>query len=177
MLKYDLFATPRGWMGLVASEIGLVSLVMPKNDPSLVLEQIEGNFPQATSTDHDILNLARQEVLGYLKGDNVSFTIPLDLSGATTFQRKVWETTIAIPRGECRSYLWLAIEVGSPRASRAIGGAMGANPLPIIIPCHRVISSGGTLGGYSGGLDTKKWLLELEGYELKGSSVALVSNT
>lgn len=169
MLKHDLFVTPRGWMGLVASEIGLVSVVMPKNDPSLVLEQIEGNFPDSCGADHGFLHLAREEVLAYLKGGKVSFTVPLDLSGATTFQRKVWETTIAIPRGECRSYLWLAIEVGSPRASRAIGGAMGANPLPIIIPCHRVISSGGTLGGYSGGLDTKKWLLELEGYELKTS--------
>ncbi len=164
MIVHDVFITPRGWMGLAASDAGLVSVVMPKNDPSLALEEIAETFSTCYSEDHDVLRLARQEILEYLEGSNKSFTVPLDLSSATSFRRKVWEATISIPRGECRSYLWLAMDVGSPRASRAIGGAMGANPLPIIIPCHRVISSSGALGGYSGGLDTKRWLLELEGW-------------
>ncbi len=97
--------------------------------------------------------------------------VPLDLRGGTEFQRKVWDALRTIPRGAVRSYASVANLVGSPRAMRAVGMANRANPVPIVIPCHRVIQQGHRLGGYSGGLDTKRFLLALEGVELDGDQV------
>ena len=99
----------------------------------------------------------------YFKGHKVSFPDELDLSGATAFQRKVWETTRLIPYGETRSYAWVAEQIKQPRAVRAVGQALGRNPLPIIVPCHRVLASNGRPGGYSGGIEMKRRLLYLEG--------------
>ena len=90
------------------------------------------------------------------------FTAPLDLSAGTPFQRKVWQLLRTIPRGQTRSYAWVAQKIGKPRAARAVGAACGANLIPILIPCHRVIASDGSLGGYSSGLHRKKRLLKLE---------------
>ncbi|NLL90358.1 MAG: MGMT family protein, partial [Dehalococcoidales bacterium] len=101
--------------------------------------------------------------VGYFKGAKVTFPERLDMSAATTFQREVWQATRTIPYGESRSYKWLAEKIGRPKATRAVGGALGKNPLPIIVPCHRVIGSNGDLTGFTGGLDIKIKLLELEG--------------
>ena len=87
----------------------------------------------------------------------------MDLSSGTDFQRKVWSTLRKIPRGQTRSYAWLAQQVGKPKATRAVGAACGANPIPVVIPCHRVIASDGSLGGFGGGLPIKRRLLQLEG--------------
>ena len=98
-----------------------------------------------------------------MSGKKVDFKrYALDIPTGTAFQRKVWEKLLDIPYGETRSYKWLAEEVGSPKGFRAVGGANGKNPVPIIIPCHRVINSDGTLGGYSGGVWIKEFLLKLE---------------
>ncbi len=97
----------------------------------------------------------------YFAGERRLFDLPLDLRG-TEFQRQCWQALLAIPYGETRSYAQLARMVGRPRAGRAVGLANGANPIAIIVPCHRVIASDGTLGGYGGGLPAKRWLLELE---------------
>ena len=86
----------------------------------------------------------------------------MDLSIGTEFQRKVWEKVSEIPYGELRSYKWIASEIGNPDAVRAVGNAVGENPVPPIIPCHRVIRSDGNLGGFSSGIALKKWLLKLE---------------
>jgi len=91
-----------------------------------------------------------------------TFPDRLDLSGATPFQRMVWEATRLIPYGETRSYAWVAGQVNKPGAARAVGQALGRNPLPIIIPCHRVIRGDGSLGGFSNGLEVKERLLHLE---------------
>jgi methylated-DNA-[protein]-cysteine S-methyltransferase len=88
--------------------------------------------------------------------------VPFDLSGMSGFMKKVYKVTRKIPFGEVRSYGWIADKVRDPGAARAVGRAMGFNPVPIIIPCHRVIASDGTLGGYGGGLSVKKWLLAHE---------------
>jgi methylated-DNA-[protein]-cysteine S-methyltransferase len=98
----------------------------------------------------------------YFKGGKMAFPDQLDLSGATPFQRKVWEITRLIPYGETRSYTWVAEQVNKPRAARAVGQALARNPLPIIIPCHRVVTIEGKLGGFSGGVEIKKRLLNLE---------------
>jgi methylated-DNA-[protein]-cysteine S-methyltransferase len=92
----------------------------------------------------------------------VTFPDELDLPQATTFQRKVWEITRLIPYGETRSYSWVAEQLGKAGAVRAVGRALARNPLPIITPCHRVVEKDGTLGGYSGGVEIKEYLLQLE---------------
>lgn len=98
----------------------------------------------------------------YAAGQAVRFTVPLDLSGSTPFQRAVWAALRRIPYGETRTYAWLARQVKRPRAVRAAGAACGANPLPILIPCHRILRSDGSLGGFSAGLPWKRKLLALE---------------
>ncbi|HJM36537.1 MAG: hypothetical protein CL877_04645 [Dehalococcoidales bacterium] len=95
-------------------------------------------------------------------GVQVAFPDELDLGTATLFQRRVWETTQLIPYGETRSYRWVAEHMGQPTAARAVGQALAKNPLPIIIPCHRVVTNNGKLGGFSGGPKMKRYLLRLE---------------
>jgi O-6-methylguanine DNA methyltransferase len=98
----------------------------------------------------------------YFGGQPVTVRAPLDLSGGTPFQRKVWRALQTIPYGQTRSYAWIARKIGQPNAVRAVGSACGANPIPIIVPCHRVVRSDGGLGGFSAGLGWKKRLLALE---------------
>jgi methylated-DNA-[protein]-cysteine S-methyltransferase len=99
----------------------------------------------------------------YAAGKPARWSVPLDLSAGTTFQRAVWRALKTIPRGETRSYGWVAQKIGKPKASRAVGAACGANPVPIIVPCHRVIASDSSIGGFGGGLPMKRRLLQIEG--------------
>ncbi len=103
-----------------------------------------------------------QQLEDYFAGRRREFSLPLDLRG-TDFQLRCWRALLAIPYGETRTYAEIAQAVGCPRGFRAVGMANHDNPVAIIVPCHRVIASDGGLGGYGGGLDTKRWLLELEG--------------
>jgi methylated-DNA-[protein]-cysteine S-methyltransferase len=102
------------------------------------------------------------QLRAYFAGQLREFQLPLDIEG-TDFQKRVWGKVAAIPYGETRSYLQISTAIGSPRAVRAVGAANGANPVPIVVPCHRVIGAHGTLVGYGGGLAMKRRLLELEG--------------
>ncbi|NLC06849.1 MAG: methylated-DNA--[protein]-cysteine S-methyltransferase [Syntrophomonadaceae bacterium] len=99
----------------------------------------------------------------YLAGEDIDFSIPLDWSGYTSFQRRVLTATSKIPRGTTRSYREVAEIIGNYRAARAVGQALRSNRVPLLVPCHRVITSQGTLGGFTGGLEWKRWLLALEG--------------
>lgn len=112
------------------------------------------------------LRQAADELRRYFAGERVQFSCPLDLRG-TSFQLLVWQELCRIPYGETRSYGEIASAIGQPSASRAVGAANGANPVAIIVPCHRVIGRSGTLIGYGGGLPTKSWLLSLEGVKYK----------
>jgi O-6-methylguanine DNA methyltransferase len=103
-----------------------------------------------------------QQLRQYAAGKSVRWRVPVDLSSGTSFQQKVWRSLTKIPPGETRSYRWVAQKIGKPKASRAVGAACGANPVPIIIPCHRVIASDGSLGGFGGGLPMKRRLLAVE---------------
>ena len=103
-----------------------------------------------------------KRLMVYFSGQRETFPDELDLSVATPFQREVWKATKLIPHGETRSYLWVAKQIKRPEAARAVGQALGRNPLPVIIPCHRVIASDGQLGGFSDGLEMKRYLLCLE---------------
>jgi methylated-DNA-[protein]-cysteine S-methyltransferase len=109
-----------------------------------------------------LLMEAARQLQAYFAGQLREFQLPLDMQG-TDFQKRVWGQVGAIPYGETRSYGQIATAIGSPRAVRAVGAANGANPVPIVVPCHRVIGANGKLVGYGGGLAMKKRLLELEG--------------
>ncbi|HZO72547.1 MAG TPA: methylated-DNA--[protein]-cysteine S-methyltransferase [Ktedonobacteraceae bacterium] len=108
------------------------------------------------------LQLAAEELKRYFAEERIRFSCPLDLQG-TPFQLRVWQELCQIPYGETRSYGEIAHVIGCPTAARAVGAANGANPIAIIVPCHRVIGGNGKLTGYGGGLPTKSWLLSLEG--------------
>ncbi|MFZ5927375.1 MAG: methylated-DNA--[protein]-cysteine S-methyltransferase [Acidobacteriota bacterium] len=120
-------------------------------------------FEGGRRNDEDpVLQQARQELEEYASGKRRKFEVPFELEG-TRFQCDVWKALFEIPFGEVRTYGDLARYLGRPGAARAVGAAAGRNPLPVIIPCHRLIGSGGALTGFSGGLEVKKKLLELEG--------------
>jgi len=119
--------------------------------------------PEGERNDaNEWMNLAVNELRAYFAGNLRMFSVPLDMQG-TEFQLSVWNHLVKIPYGETRSYAQVAEAVGRPKAVRAVGAANGSNPVAIIVPCHRVIGSGGKLTGYGGGLPLKKRLLELEG--------------
>ena len=111
--------------------------------------------------DDALLRRAAAQLRAYFSGDALAFDVPLDLQG-TPFQRSVWQALLAIPAGETRSYGALAKALGSASAVRAVGGAVGRNPVSVIVPCHRVVGSDGSLTGYAGGVDRKRALLALE---------------
>jgi methylated-DNA-[protein]-cysteine S-methyltransferase len=110
-----------------------------------------------------ILDLFQKEIEEYFSGIRREFTIHINPKG-TEYQKKVWSAAMEIPYGETRSYEWIAKKAGG--SPRSVGNALGANPIPIIIPCHRVIRKDGSLGGYSSGIERKRFFLELEGYRI-----------
>jgi len=118
--------------------------------------------PSPSRTAARLAERARHELLEYFTGRRAFFTVPVDITGLRPFQRKVLALTLTIPFGETRSYSWIARGIGHPEAVRAVGTALGHNPLPFIVPCHRVLRSDGGLGGYALGLPAKSGLLGLE---------------
>jgi len=116
----------------------------------------------ATAAARRLAERAREELSEYFEGKRAFFSVPVDLSGAPEFQRKVLAAARRIPFGEVRAYAWVAQRIGHPRAVRAVGTALGRNPVPFIVPCHRVLQTGGGLGGYLFGTDVKSRLLSLE---------------
>lgn len=110
--------------------------------------------------------LTTKAVEAVLAGKTAGELPPLDISGHTEFQRRVWEELTWTPCGETRSYADIAKAIRKPKASRAVGGACGANPIPLLIPCHRVLAANGKIGGFSGGLEWKRKLLTIEGHDL-----------
>ena len=166
-LRYDVFSTELGWVGALASPQGLRRLTL-RPSPNEALEEMG---PEAAQAEHDpsFLSDIRLQIDDYFAGDEKSLdSIGLDLEDAPPFYKAAWEACRTIPRGETRSYAWLAVTAGRPGASRAAGQAMAKNRLALIIPCHRVIGSDGELHGYGGGLDKKEWLLKLEGLPQDG---------
>jgi methylated-DNA-[protein]-cysteine S-methyltransferase len=112
---------------------------------------------------HAVLQQACAQLAAWFGGTRTRFDLPLDLLAGTAFQQDVWSALLAIPRGGTTSYAELARRVGRPAAARAVGAAVGRNPLSVIVPCHRVLGTGGSLTGYAGGLERKTALLRLEG--------------
>ncbi len=162
-LDFTVFATSLGWVGVVISERGVVALNLPRPTLEAALARLHAEYPQARLLPEDEVTGVVAQIRQYLDGKRKNFQVALDLSGHTPFRRQVWETALRIPYGETRSYAWVAQQIGKPRAARAVGQALGANPVPLIVPCHRVLNSDGSLGGYGGGLPLKERLLRIEG--------------
>ena len=146
--------TPLGTLTLEASERGLSNIRFPNRTKSIA--------GRGRLTSNNVIKLAKQELTAYFASQLKQFSVPLDWHG-TAFQESVWRALTAIPFGEAVSYADIARAIGRPQSARPTGGAVGRNPLPIIVPCHRVIGSDHTLTGFTGGLDIKVALLELEG--------------
>jgi len=138
---------------MVASEAGIQAIDFHLNWP---VEGVERNDQNV------LLRETTRQLEAYFAGDLKIFELPLDMQG-TAFQMRVWDELLRIPYGETRSYMQVAVAIGAAHAVRAVGAANGANPVPIVVPCHRVIGTNGKLTGYGGGLPLKKRLLELEG--------------
>jgi O-6-methylguanine DNA methyltransferase len=155
--------TSLGRFGVVLTELGLARLGLPNESLEDCEHWARRRVPRATRVD-DSTRLKRvgDELVAYLAGELRAFTITLDLRG-TPFQVRVWRAVQGIEYGEVRTYASIAAQIDAPRAVRAVGAANGANPIPILIPCHRVLGSNGTLTGYGGGLEMKRRLLALEG--------------
>jgi methylated-DNA-[protein]-cysteine S-methyltransferase len=156
--------TAFGWVGIAWSEYGLVALTLPQAGEQEALDQLPASsefIPEAPS-GLDVTALA-VKLRRYFEGQAVTFDEPLDPTLGTDFQRRVWAITRAIPRGQTRTYGQIARQAGSPGAARAVGQSMARNPWPVIVPCHRVLGSDGSLTGFGGGVEMKRRMLEMEG--------------
>lgn len=158
VFRYFLDKTPLGPIQITATEIGISAIHFEA--PSTAYE----------NDSSPILNDCIQQLKEYFAGHRKEFKLPLDLKG-TDFQMQVWEQLLHIPFGRSISYIRLAQNLGDTKKVRAVGNANGQNPIPIIVPCHRVIGADGKLVGYSGGLDKKEWLLIHEGIRQKELSL------
>ncbi|WP_287983325.1 methylated-DNA--[protein]-cysteine S-methyltransferase [Diaphorobacter sp.] len=153
-------ATALGDVRLAASAKGLVGLWFDgqRHQPA----QLDAAPAWPTDHAHPVLRAAAQQLQQFLRGERTRFDLPLDLSGGTPFQEAVWQALLAVPHGATTSYGALARQIGRPTAVRAVGAAVGRNPLSVVVPCHRAVGSAGALTGYAGGLPRKKALLALE---------------
>ena len=160
---YTSVDSPLGRLLIAATRRGLVRVAFADEDSDAVLETLARALSPRIVETPAPLEPVRRELEEYFAGRRRNFEISLDWTLIGGFRRRVLRATSAIPYGGVLSYGEIAAEAGSPRGSRAAGNALGANPIPIVIPCHRVLRSGGALGGYGGGLERKRLLLELEG--------------
>ena len=160
-LAYTTFNTIMGWVGILGSSMGIQRTTLPQpsaQDARRLLGKPLDYAEPAPSLFQDLI----ERFQAYFNGDKIDFPDEFDLSGTTPFQRQVCAVTRLILYGDTRSYKWVAEQIGKSRASRAVGQALAKNPLPIIVPCHRVINTDGRLGGFGGGLTMKRQLLQLE---------------
>ena len=167
-----VFQSPLGSITLAATDHGLAGLWFEGQrhlplellDPTLAAQYASGAaLPWSVDPSHPVLRQAVRQLTGYFAGERNLFDLPLDLSGGTSFQQTVWRALLDIPRGGTASYSEVSNRVGKPSAMRAVGAAIGRNPVSIVVPCHRVVGLNGMLTGYAGGLGRKTALLKLEG--------------
>ena len=167
---YCLFDTAIGACGMAWSERGVTRLRLPESDRAATERRLRGRGASASDAPPTAIARLTAQVQDYLNGGAVDFSsVTLDLTGVGEFEQTVYAAARRIPWGETRSYGELAIEVGVPEAARAVGQALGRNPVPIIVPCHRILAKGHRAGGFSapGGIFTKQHLLALEGVRIE----------
>ena len=153
---YKSISSPVGTLKLIASPAGLVAVLWENDKPERVrLGQLYEDLA------HPVLQKAETQLGEYFSGKRREFSVPLDLRG-TDFQNNAWKALLTIPFGQTRSYGEIARQIGVPTGSRAVGAANGRNPVSIIVPCHRAIGTDGSLTGFAGGLERKRFLLDFE---------------
>ena len=160
-LNYTVFSSSPGWIGILGSAKGLLSITLPQPS-SQQARLLLGDGINHASCIPNLFEDLGERLSNYFEGRKVNFPDKLDLSRATPFQREIWRITRLVPYGEVRSYSWVAEQIAKPKAVRAVGQALARNPLPVIIPCHRILAINGKLGGFSGGIEMKQYLLSLE---------------
>ena len=148
---YDSLQSPIGALYLIFAQSALIGITFDK--PS-------GITPRQTKSSVQ----AKKQLEEYFTSRRTDFTVKTSFGEGTEFEREVWEALRGVHYGETRTYKWIAERIGNPHAFRAVGNALGKNPIPIIYPCHRIIESDGSIGGYSSGIDIKRRLLEIEYY-------------
>ncbi len=161
-VAYAQVDSPLGPLTVAATDRGLVRLAYPERSLDVVLTDIAEKISPRVLEAPERLDPIRRELEEYFEGRLRRFSEPIDWSLTRGFFRRVLEATARIDYGEVRTYGEVAASAGSPRAVRAAGNGLGSNPLPVVVPCHRVVRTGGGLGGYTGGLERKELLLALE---------------
>ncbi|MFH1220922.1 MAG: methylated-DNA--[protein]-cysteine S-methyltransferase [Candidatus Eisenbacteria bacterium] len=162
VISYGEVSTRLGNIWLGSTSKGLFCLNIGAVDAEGLQGFFAGGRQVAFRQGGDLVERAGRELAQYLDRKQKRFSVPLDLSGWSPFARRVWRVTTRIPYGQVRTYAWVADRVGGPNFARAVGGALGANPIPIVVPCHRVVGAHGSLGGFTGGVGVKRWLLDFE---------------
>jgi methylated-DNA-[protein]-cysteine S-methyltransferase len=162
-VSYAPLDAPFGTLHMAVTKVGLVRVAFPEEDVETFVEHLAQRISPRVEYAPAALDTVKRELDEYFKGAGHEIDLALDWTLIGPFARKVLRATYEIPYGGYLSYGEVAAEAGSPRGSRAAGNALGSNPIPIVIPCHRVLLAGGAIGGYGGGLDRKRYLLKLEG--------------
>ena len=185
-MKYYYTSTKiPGWfhVGILATDYGIRRLTFSSKAEGLKKQIVsdeekktKDNIAISEKSSTDFLARAPRQITEYCARQRRSFNLPLDISHYSSFYQMIWVVTMGIPFGAVRSYGWVAQQAGKPGAMRAVGQAMAANPIPLIIPCHRIIRQNGTIGGYSAGLPLKRKFLELEKIKVE-NNIVLPSNT
>ncbi|MDP6582834.1 MAG: methylated-DNA--[protein]-cysteine S-methyltransferase [Vicinamibacterales bacterium] len=163
VIRFGQIQTPVGTLFVGATDKGVCDVTFGQSSERRYRERLLRRSPEVRR-DETGLTAVTEELTAYFAGELTRFSLQVDLRQVTPFTARVLRETQRIRFGQVSSYGELAARIGSPGASRAVGGALGRNPIPIIIPCHRVIAQGGRIGGFTGGLPTKRALLGLEGY-------------
>ena len=161
-LYWTTFKTDFGWVVLIGSEGKVVGVELPRPTRRAAIEGI----PADAEESYERFGALPEQLKRYFAGERVTFDCDVEFDGLGSFERRILDETRKIPYGRITTYGSLASRTGRPRAARAVGNAMRKNPLPIIIPCHRVLHADGSLGGFAAGLEMKRRLLSLEGVEV-----------
>lgn len=167
IIYYDYVVEPVGSFLVAVSQEGLMYLGLLEKDLSHLQKSLgAGNHGVTFQQKPEVTAPYRRELVEYFQGKRQKFEQPLDLSWfGTDFQRAVWQTLVTVPYGEISSYSALAANIQRPLANQAVGTAVGKNPIPVVIPCHRILRKDGSIGGFSGGLALKRYLLKIEGLD------------
>ena len=166
-IRFGRFLTPVGVLFVGVTDKGVCDVTFGQSSERRYRERLQRRSPEVWRDDAGLATV-NEELKAYFAGELTRFSVSVDLRNVSRFTARVLRETRKIRFGHVTSYGALAARIGSPGASRAVGGALGRNPVPILVPCHRVIAQGGRLGGFTGGLSTKRMLLGLEGYSVPG---------
>ena len=180
-ISYVLIPSAFGPIGIAWHEVGgtaKVRRILLSDGPLRVEDRLAAAYPGCLFASHPAIDGLTAQIARFLEGEAVALDLALvELDRCTAFQRRVLLAEYAIPRGWVSTYGGIAVHLGVPRAARAVGNALARNPFPLVIPCHRAIRAGGTLGGYQGGSGMKRALLEIEGVQFSGEGRVVAPRT